>query len=823
MIISTGASRKALTWTPEEIDWETLVERMRTPTRTRETCAEYQGMDRDQRQAAKDIGGFVGGRLENGSRSAENVLERWLVALDADFGDLSMLDAFELMLGCRGLAHSTHSYTRDNPRLRFILPLTRPVSAAEYEPVARWIAWTIDPTLDAFDDTTFEVNRLMFWPSVPKDGEYVFRVFDGPALDPDTALRQLGDWRDMRNWPTSSRQAKIVHRMADKAGDPLTKPGIVGAFNRAYSISAAIAKFLPDVYAPCGPDRYTYLGGTTVGGAVVYDNDTFLYSHHDTDPVSRRLCNAFDLIRLHKFGALDHGDEDSLQDTPSQQAMREMCADDEAVIAEFDKAIRERPEDYFEDDMSLQDFAGDYTEQGIARGFCQTYGGGLKYNSALGWLFWDGMRWQTNAEPEAHMLIMRYADDVYAQARRGMETAEDKKAAKAYMAAVVRLRTARGLNAVATISKAILSDEQTNSFDARAWELNTPGGIVDLHTGDLRAHDRESKHTKLTACSPAAPGTLDDLSDPAVRMWDGFLDHITAGDTAFREYLQTLAGMAAVGEVLEEGLAICCGPGGNGKSTFWGALRQVLGDYAWTSTADLLVQANGSHSGDPSQVARLKGARLVIMSETEEGEKLSASSMKRLTSRDAINGRMLYKEPIEFTPVHTCVMHTNHLPKLKSLDGGTLRRLTVVPFPATLPPEKVITNYEQRLVDQCGAVILRWIVEGAARFYRAGCKLAKPACVLAATQGYLEQEDWLQQFIDDNCKVDKREAVNVGQLYQLYTRWATEQGEKYLRGRNDFARAMETKGYTREKRRLNGAAPVWYWMGIGVEDGTFPD
>lgn len=814
MIITVGESRKSTNWTPQEISWGELVTRMRTPVRTRESVMEYQSMSKDERSAIKDVGGFVGGRLQGASRKSGALTDRTLICLDADFANTDLWSAWEMLVGYQALMHTTHSHTPEEPRMRFLVPLTRPVTAAEYEPVARYLAWLTD--IEAFDDTTYEPIRLMYWPSCPKDGEYLCEALEGSVCDPDEILAKYTDWRDMRNWPRSSRQERIIRRMGDKQGDPLLKPGVIGAFNRAYTITEAIGKYLSDVYAPCSDvDRWTYTKGSTVGGAIVYDNNTFLYSHHDTDPISGRLCNAFDLVRLHLYGHLDEGtDTDSVADAPSQRAMRELCAEDERVRAELAEAIHRDPSAAFaldvpENSGRLESFTDDLTEQGAAKEFIDQYGSDLRYNASFGWMFYDGQRWLLNAEAEARILMMVYTDMLYGQARVALQSATEKSAvdrAKALYKQAVKLRTAGGLSSLVSFSKALVNDPDTDTYDARAWDLNTPAGIIDLRTGALRPHDKDAKATKITAVSVA-----DDYQEgvPAYDEWMRFVDHITAGDGEFALYLQTLAGMAAVGEVYEEGLVISRGPGGNGKSTFFGALRKVMGDYARSINADVLV-ANGGKV-DQSYVAALRGARLVIMGETEEGAKFGVAQMKRLTSRDVISARALYKDPIEFIPTHTTIMHTNHLPKLKSLDGGTRRRIAVAPFPATLPPDKVITNYEAQLVGRCGGVILRWIVEGAQMFYRAGCKLTKPRVVQAATEKYLEGEDWLKAFLEECCDVGVGYAEKAGNLRDSYRVYCDRSGE-YKRDSRDFTSALEEMGFD-WKKSMNGKM----WFGLRVK------
>ena len=290
----------------------------------------------------------------------------------------------------------------------------------------------------------------------------------------------------------------------------------------------------------------------------------------------------------------------------------------------------------------------------------------------------------------------------------------------------------------------------------------------------------------------------------------GFSVLVPLGDMGLSWLYFALAGMAAVGAVYEEGLVISQGPGGNGKSTFFGALRKVLGDYARSINADVLVATGGRT--DQSYVAALRGARLVVMGETEEGAKFGVAQMKRLTSRDTISARALYKDPIEFEPTHTTIMHTNHLPTLKSLDGGTRRRIAVAPFPATLPPERVITNYEALLVERCGPVILRWIVEGARMFYNADCKLQKPDVVLQATNRYLEGEDWMKAFLDECCDVGSGYAVTAGQLREKYKAYCASTRE-FERAAKAFNTALRLHGFE-SQHTMRGTL----WTGLRVRD-----
>jgi len=216
------------------------------------------------------------------------------------------------MFGYGCVMYSTHSHSPKAPRLRLVIPLKRAVTSDEYGAVSRRIA--ADLGIDFFDDTTYEPHRLMYWPSTSSDGEFIFKVLDEEWVDPDEILARYEDWRDSSYWPESSRTKEDRKRLAERQGDPKEKPGVVGAFCRTYSIIDVIEKFLSDIYSPCeNPNRYTYIPGSSAGGLVIYENGDFAYSHHGTDPISGKLCNAFDLVRLHKFGELD---EEAKEGTP---------------------------------------------------------------------------------------------------------------------------------------------------------------------------------------------------------------------------------------------------------------------------------------------------------------------------------------------------------------------------------------------------------------------------------------------------------------------------------------------------------------------------
>jgi predicted P-loop ATPase len=258
----------------------------------------------------------------------------------------------EISMDCAIAAYSTHKHTPQRPRLRLIIPLSRPVTPDEYQPIARKLAE--DLGIDFFDDTTYEAERLMYWPSAPSDVPFVFKFQDATWLDPDAVLARYPDWKDPSYWPESSRQKQRRQKMAEKQGDPLQKPGMVGAFCRAYTITEALETFLPDVYEASGFHRYSYKAGSTTNGMIVYDDDRFCYSHHGTDPIGGQLVNSFDLVRIHKFRDQDEDVEAGTPviKLPSYSAMIDFARQDDKVKeTNIKERLAEASED-FKDDIN---------------------------------------------------------------------------------------------------------------------------------------------------------------------------------------------------------------------------------------------------------------------------------------------------------------------------------------------------------------------------------------------------------------------------------------------------------------------------------------
>lgn len=326
IIISAAGSRKAVSWPQQNIYWSELIERLKTPVRSTEILQEYLKLSKAKQDDLKDVGGFVAGSLKGNKRGSNTVIGRDIITLDLDnipSGETQNTLLRLEGLGCGYAVYSTRKHEPVKPRLRVLLPLNRTCTADEYEPIARKIASIIG--IELCDPTTFQASRLMYWPSCCSDSPYVFQYGDRPFLDADGILNLYTDWRNIIEWPQVPGAPQAQVKLASKQSDPESKTGVVGAFCKVYDIFKAIDTFIPDSYTTCDmDDRLTYTGGSTTAGAIVYDNGKFLYSHHATDPAGGKLCNSFDLIRLHLFS---EADEDAKPDTPSNKlpSYTEMC------------------------------------------------------------------------------------------------------------------------------------------------------------------------------------------------------------------------------------------------------------------------------------------------------------------------------------------------------------------------------------------------------------------------------------------------------------------------------------------------------------------
>lgn len=323
LAIAYGNNRQAKKWVNKTIKYDDLKERLKVTIRTTESAEEYAKMSKAQRDAVKDHGGFVAGALKGGRRKVDTVELRSMVALDGDRIDKAFLEKYEANAPYASLLYTTHSSTDDAPRVRLVYPLTRDVTPEEFVAVSRYLAQMLG--IDYFDECSYLPNQLMYWPSTPSNGSFVFLDVEKKWLDPDEVLAAHPEWTDPTRLPTSSRESRANTTASAKVQDPLDKEGAVGFFNRAFfPIGRAIEKYLSDVYEPTdNENRWHYIQSSSMAGVEIIEGGKFVYSHHAKDPAYLKLCNAFDLVRIHKFG-----DDDVKK---SFNAMCELAMQDDEV------------------------------------------------------------------------------------------------------------------------------------------------------------------------------------------------------------------------------------------------------------------------------------------------------------------------------------------------------------------------------------------------------------------------------------------------------------------------------------------------------------
>ena len=326
-------------------------------------------------------------------------------------------------------------------------------------------------------------------------------------------------------------------------------------------------------------------------------------------------------------------------------------------------------------------------------------------------------------------------------------------------------------------------------LDSNCYLLCTPDGTYDLRLGmsGRRDHRSEDFMTKVTAVSPGEAG-----SD----LWAEQLNLLFCGDQELIDYVQLVAGTACIGRVFIEEMIIAYGSGANGKSTFWNVLARVLGTYSGNLSADALTV--GNRRNIKPEMAELKGKRLVIAAELEEGTRLNTATVKQMCSTDEVYAEKKYKDPFAFNPSHTLVLYTNHLPKVGAIDAGTWRRLIVVPFNAHIGGSGDIKNYAEYLYQNAGGAILAWMIEGARKVIELDFKIKLPSVVQAAIAKYREENDWLNHFVQDNCETDPKYTARSGEVYQAYRSYCSDTGE-FFRSTAEFYAALETAGFTRKR------------------------
>jgi P4 family phage/plasmid primase-like protien len=743
-------------------------------------------------------------------RHSENFQGRYALTLDYDRVSPADMETIWQNIDFAAAAYTTWSHTTKAPRFRVVAPLSRPATFDEFQAISRKVAARFGIELAARESHT--PAQVMFVPTVKADALFVSKIFEGPVLDVDGVLNAYQDWTDRSTWPHRSDGDFCG---ATGAGEsPLDKPGVVGEFCRVFSIRAAIERFGLPYRQGSSEDRWTYTAGSRPDGAVIYDDDTKLHSHHDTDP-ARGQHNAYDLVRLHLFGQLDgfDGDDVPLAERPSSRRMVELCnAIPELAAARFaDAGFTDLgPEVPVVGGAEVS--AGAQPEVGRvgaapslpppipqgtskcsdlenARRIQKVYGKGI---IAIGQAFyvWSGTHWVKDDAPVRRLLSKLSAMVEHELVRMPGESDEQKEAIERRANWAGACCSSSTLGACEKLLRSYL-DFKGESLNADRALLTCRTGTIDLRTGEVRPH---SSGDFITACAPTGfnPAAL----SPRFGL---FLREIFRGDESVVAFAKRWFGYCITGEVREHAMVFHIGEGGNGKGKLMEALQHVLGPGYAAQGARSLLGGNGK--GASPELADLMGRRMVTLTETNRDEEFNEGILKEITGGDRLKARNLYEGYFEFNPTHKLQIFTNNEPRITGQDRGIWRRLFLMNYDVKYGrPHEIAAGVAQELQDDELSAklaveaegILAWLVEGAREWYAEGLK--PPPAVVAATQDYKARQDNVGQFLAERTIRDPEAKTpltgGAGSLYGAYKGWAEEMGCGQL-GRGKFVKALQ--------------------------------
>jgi putative DNA primase/helicase len=456
-------------------------------------------------------------------------------------------------------------------------------------------------------------------------------------------------------------------------------------------------------------------------------------------------------------------------------------------LEELMPGLRRRIADYWGwsgrlDDEIAQRFNN--TDLGNSQRLIAHHGQDLRYCYPwYSWVVWDGSRWVPDNRGEVHRRAKGTVSGIYREAA----AAQDEETRKAIAKHAVRSEGEGKIKAMIELAKSevpVTPDE----LDAGPWLLNCENGTIDLRTGELCEHRREDLITKL------APLEYD--PDAEAPTWRSVLERVLP-DREIRAFFKRLCGYALTGDTSEHILPMLYGTGANGKSTVLNALLDTLGDYGTQAAPDLLITKKNSH---PTELADLFGMRFVASIEVEDGRRLAESLVKQLTGGDRIKARKMRQDFWEFAPTHKVLMAVNHKPTVRGTDNAIWRRISLIPFTETIPPEEQDKKLPEKLCEERPG-ILAWAVEGCLEWQREG--LQAPEEVRRATGEYRAEMDVLGAFLKECCKQGPDENEAAGDLYETYKLWCQDGGERAETQRR-FGTQLKERGFERYRGGANG-------------------
>jgi putative DNA primase/helicase len=734
--IATGKNRKSTNWVNQTVKWSKLVDLVTRTKRTPETFAEYMAMSKDRQDTIKDVGGFVGGSVRNGRRGRNDIIHRTVIALDVDHGTniQEVLDNFLMIFGCAFVWYTTHKHHPKKPRFRILIPLTRAVTPDEYEAISRKIAGIIG--IEVFDDTTYEVNRLMYYPSTSDDGEFLKGYVDEAWMNPDEVLDMYTDWKNRAEWPQSSRETKKLTEAQKTQQDPRDKKGVIGAFCRTYDIHDAIAMFLADRYEQVADNRYTFAEGTTSGGMVTFD-DLYAFSFHSTDPIQGQLCNAFDLVRLHLFGELDKDKQsDETDKLPSYKAMVEFAGRDTRTRDTMEQERQQGIDAQF--DVLPEDISDEQREAL----FFNEDGKFIPRYMADWYLY------------KKHAFVLReelhlYKEGTYQNAEKHFREQTTKALRDDFQS--------RRLTETMHYMKNILPEVTPDEATSMSGYLNVRNGLINLNTMAFEEHTPELRTIMQL---PVAYDPQEDC--PAFKL---FLSKVIPKEC--EPILQEMFGYCLLSTMKFEKSFLFYGEGGNGKGTVIAVMQMFFGEQNASNVAlQTLSENRFAASG-------LFGKMVNLHADIPNRLIDDSSLFKELTSGDRIQAEEKHKAAFSFNNRAKLVFSANELPSSRDNSEGFHRRWVIIPFPNKFNDRELRSSL---FTDLEMSGILNWAIEGAKRLLKQD-GFTESKMVREKIQNYREKSDSVYHFLKERCEPGTAsDEISKQELYNHYKRACLDWG-----------------------------------------------
>ncbi|MGX6990218.1 DNA primase family protein [Pseudolactococcus reticulitermitis] len=719
----------------------------------------------------------MAGHLANGQRKKGHVVQRSMITLDADSPRKDLWEDFLMMYDCAALLYSTHSHRPEKPRYRIIIPLSRPVTSDEYVPIALKIADNLG--LDNFDDTTYQPERLMYWSSHSRDAEYVFETNDADFLDPDEILNEYPDWTDISYWPELPKAKKLLARDVKKAGEPTEKPGLIGVFCRQFTISEAVAEFIPEVYTPTEqPDRWTYAEGSTSGGLVVYD-DKFAYSHHSTDPAGEQLVNAWDMVRIHKFVELDDDAKEGppVSRLPSNKAMTEFVNKIPTIKSEVDKIALGEAESDFDEYVDTEVI--DEDDQSWLQ-YSQNGSPIIDYN--------------TLAKRITKEIPIFYNDTEFAyyDRKRGMWRSNGENFIESYTGRVKLKKLTRRNHLGETMKNIKTESHVAGKMPEKPQNLIVlKNGIYDIHTGKYSPGFDPDLYAR--SCHP-----IEYDPDADCPIFDGYLDVVVGENKAT---IYEWIGFLFYGIYNFQKILFLYGSGGTGKSTLIRIMQDMIGDEATSAVSlEALIK-------EPHAMPVLFGKTANFDADAKPEFLKDGSLLKKLTGDDPIYANPKNEKQFWFRNFAKLTFSMNSMPAMTDHSGGLARRAMIIKMDVKVTAAMMKEFPLEVILQETPGIFNK-----AMQYFREALKrgtFTETDSMKAELQDWLEGNDTVAMFIKEATETVLDSYTEAADLFSAYKSYSMSSNYKPL-GRNKFYDRVVELGHEKVKQRVNGIKnPRW--------------